>query len=56
MQHGQLTLSSQFGPKFSIRTSAELNRVATKAATTTMETTILIVVETAVILNVVSSF
>jgi hypothetical protein len=42
--------------KFFIRTSAELNRVAIKAATTTMETTILTVVERAVILNVVSSF
>jgi hypothetical protein len=35
-----------------IRTLLELNRVATKAATTTMETTILTVVETLDILNV----
>jgi hypothetical protein len=36
----------------SIRTLLELNRVATKAATTTMETTILTVVETLDILTV----
>jgi hypothetical protein len=42
---------------FIIRTSAaELNRVATKAATTTMETTILTMVEAVVILNILSSF
>jgi hypothetical protein len=37
-----------------IRTLLELNRVATKAATTTMETTILTVVETLDMLDLLS--